>query len=660
MVKTTAATTTTTTARKQRMNNVVRFTQCIQVPMPDNAGTIVSVHWRPQCTAAKSSTSAFLVVTKTAAYVFTMHENSTKMKGPVRVINVPVRGKTSMCHWHDYTTVAFCGGGEFSVHAVVLDSHDAVEGEEEEKKKKKKKKEECTASTTTTVNQCLCVDLDGVNNVAGSTGKNDNKERKEHGAPRSLCSMASSDGVVMFACLTDTPVALPFQSGKRDRPLNEAIHMMRTARSKDNKEGRGQQVEQQDQRSSSSSREEQSTRGVPTATMDLSPLLLLEKSGSLSSLVVVDEDVGGIGIRGGEDCESKKGKKEEEEVIDLVGGMSRRNGEEGLLRMTAGDGGGGGGGTLAALMSISANRGQRKGTNPMLSVVGRAGEFARDNSSAAAPLLTPTLSVYEAKLAKDGRPTRIMRVHSSSVSQLSHGDIMACSPEHRLLAVSSNTSNKIHIYEYQTRACDSGATAATAATTTTNNDDSTNVIMSLRDTLIVSSSSSSSSRGSVESKGDDDVEERDAQLRVKGVSFQQASNSGGSKTEAILRVLVGVKIDSHAGFFSSGASKYAVELRTYLLPTGSFSPASAAITVATVPFVQPLPPRPPLSPPPKDMGGGGGGVGVGGNEVAAVVLDALQSFRSHVDARMDRMEGMLMMQSERLSRLERNRERCDA
>ena len=34
------------------------------------------------------------------------------------------------------------------------------------------------------------------------------------------------------------------------------------------------------------------------------------------------------------------------------------------------------------------------------------------------------------------------------------------------------------------------------------------------------------------------------------------------------------------------------------------------------------------------------------------ILNALMQFRNHIDARLDRIEGMLMMQSERLSRLE--------
>jgi hypothetical protein len=391
--------------------------------------------------------------------------------------------------------------------------------------------------------------------------------------------------------------------------------------------------------------------------MDLSPLLLLEKkSGSTLSSVVKDDE---SGVRKEKEEEEEEEEEEEveevEEVIDLIGGMSRGAlGDNNKFRLSSG----GRGGTLDALMSISANRGRgERRTNPILSVV-RGGDGGGSPASAAAR--SPTLSIYECQLStENGRPTRIMRVHSSHMSELSHGDIMACSPEHRLIAVSSNTTNTIYVYQYETS-------------------DQVGVTVSLRhvDTVFVKSPSSSSSSSSAApvSKGADSVvaEEVAAQLRVKGISFQPSSNSSGSTEEVVMRVLVGVKIDNHAGFFSSGASNYAVELRTYSLKCFDFSSASNYALVNS-PFVQPLPPCPPLSPHPEDVanscsvkrlveehGGGVSGGGGGESFPVAAVLDALQSFRSHVDARMDRMEGMLMMQSERLSRLERNRERCDA
>ena len=65
---------------------------------------------------------------------------------------------------------------------------------------------------------------------------------------------------------------------------------------------------------------------------------------------------------------------------------------------------------------------------------------------------SPTLSVYAAYMSTaahnaTAKPIRIMRVHATPIA-LPHGDVLACSPEHQLIAVSSNTSNQVLIYDY--------------------------------------------------------------------------------------------------------------------------------------------------------------------------------------------------------------------
>ena len=137
------------------------------------------------------------------------------------------------------------------------------------------------------------------------------------------------------------------------------------------------------------------------------------------------------------------------------------------------------------------------------------------------------------------------------------------------------------------------------------------------------------------------------QMRVKGLSFRP------NQKEASLWVLAGVKINDRSGFFSSGASQYAVELRRYILTSVSsnvVSKTSQATKVANVAnVIKTLPPPcPPVEPYPNALSNAKN-TSVGNS---SSIIDALLSFRNHVDARMDRIEGMLMMQSQRLSRLE--------
>jgi hypothetical protein len=603
----------------------LRFQNCVVVPIPKPTSTttttatatatnsigISSVHWRP---TASKSTKSFMVVTKHTSLIFTV-VNDTDIKGPVCQIKVPVPGTTSVCSWHDHSTLALCGGGEFSLHNV----SDSTKG-------------------VTSSNQCLCVDLSMVDN--SNDAVNTESSQMRNGAPRSLCTMSSShkggtntrsDLTVLFACLTDTPVVLPFESGKRDRPLNEAIHMLRSARSKQKKK------DQQDDDNNNTN-----TAGIPTVKMDLSPLLMLEKSksslsSSSSSLVVMEEL-----------------EKKEDDIIDLVG---KALGNDGNV-WNSGNGGfnnsGGRGSTLDALMSISKNR--RSGaTGSMLNVVnGRAGSSSAlpspDTKGRRTRTSTPTLSVYAAHNSKS-----IMRVYAIPVPLL-HGDVMACSPDNQLIAVSSNTCNKVHIYEYSHNYHDGDGISKTSS----GGGGGAGVVVTLKDTLVltfpkpkanVNHSEDAESKNSNNGNGKQTTRPASStpSIRIKGLRFQSSSSSGSS--EPCLWVLAGVKMKEQGSFFSSGASQYAVELRRYTFASSASS--APALLVQQLPPPPPPPPSPPVVPHPSDapvLARNSVDVALATSNTS--VLDALLSFRNHVDARMDRIEGMLMMQSQRLSRLE--------
>ena len=254
--------------------------------------------------------------------------------------------------------------------------------------------------------------------------------------------------------------------------------------------------------------------------------------------------------------------------------------------------------------------------------------------------------------------TRIMRVNTSPIMLL-HGDIMTCSPIHQLIAISSNTTNQVLIYEYRE--------------SEEKNNIGGGIIVTLKETLKMTIDNSKTRLHETKTISTTTSKPMMKDMRVKGLSFQSTTKGNA----VLLYVLTGIKTNSHSGFFSSGVSQYAVELRKFKIKSSSstppFTPEPTLPELISPDLILPKPPspKPPTSPHPDDQpqtipsstvlsttvsNKSKSSSNKNSNSLNTIespnILNALMQFRNHIDARLDRIEGMLMMQSERLSRLE--------
>ena len=486
----------------------VNIIKRVSLKLPNDIGIISSLAWRP------IERAELLVVTRTCAFLYKLNVSDLVPDKPMR-LQVPVTG--SLTHAAFSSHLAMCGGGEFSLHSL-----DSV------------KTDEAT---------CLCADL--------ATGA----PRVHLGPPQSLqyLPLATHDPGTgdIFVSLTDSPVALPFASGKRDRPLNEALHMMKAARSK----------------------RKESTTEMPS-----------HKSATLEAKLDNAAKPKSIISTGASKNDSEDG------VIDLIGGFKTAH--------KSGRPSGRPGGALGNLMSIGAQSVDHSHALTVVSVLdGDKGSKVRrqlDGNTKTNP--GPCLSVYRLARSKDGEYKSVMRVAVCHVP-LVNGDIMSICRDTGLLAVGSGTCGDICVFKVF-------------------NQDKIKMVKKL-DLAKVVNPAHHAGESDRAGKGASPSSKIMARVRCKGLSFSNGR----------LFVLAGVKLYSGPGFFSAGTAQFTCEVRSFFFnfsrdlckPDPKNTPKSSISTTT------------------RDS-----------NAIMTAILD----MKAHMDARMDRIEGSLLMHSQRLERIE--------
>jgi hypothetical protein len=559
----------------------VRVRHACALALPPGVGAICSLAWRPSSSSSSSSSPSppltavvkaqLLVVTKSCALLFTLDDDLSMVDAPASV-PIPVASASTFAAFAG-DALALCGGGEFSLHSANLLMSPAAKGGGD-------------GGEST----CLCADL-------ASAAPN-----AHLGVPRSLAHMATMSSATndIFVCLTDSPVALPFASGKRDRPLNEALHMMRTVRSK-----------------------KKFTPAVEPAV-----------TAAAATAAAADEDEDGGDATPSRDETSTMdgpdgGKNlESDQVIDLVGGF---NSSAGLTR-------GNPGGTLGALMSIG-GRGGGIGEGAILhaanmlnnsstgssSITSSCSSSTSSSLSNAAPKRTtpaPCLNIYRLA-ARDGSAAKsIMRVSVCRVP-LINGDIMAVCGHTGLVAVGSGTCGQICIFK---------PVIPQHKLKMFKKIDLAGLITGFKQENSSAGEKATSAATSAATSGPSATPTLN--VRCKGLSFVNAE----------LWVLAGVKTDQGAGFFSAGATSFACELRRFRFakfvapPAPAPAPAPVPQSVHMLQAPAQVVTRPSSGSPSTDTD---------------TIVQAIESMRVHMDSRLDRIEGSLLMHSQRLSKIER-------
>ena len=122
-------------------------------------------------------------------------------------------------------------------------------------------------------------------------------------------------------------------------------------------------------------------------------------------------------------------------------------------------------------------------------------------------------------------------------------------------------------------------------------------------------------------------------VRCKGLSFVNAD----------LWVLVGVKSNQDAGFFSAGATRFVCELRHYRFGDLVDPPA---------PVPDPVPALGPAVPKNVHLMKTLQDDDRSSVSATDTIVQAIESMRIHMDSRLDRIEGSLLIHSQRLSKIE--------